>query len=655
MGRHSLPDPQESGRQKPDESQTERIAFTPGSHDESGADGEIGSRTSEFGDDERTTRFSVGGPGPRTGPQHSGDWEGGDWTGSHRAVTQGPRKVSVGVIAALIAVVVVVAVVIVWRFVGDALDSRSDVAAARCVDGELAVAVVADPAIAEPVAALAQKYNETADPVGDRCVKVGVKPADSDQVVNGLREQWPGDLGDRPALWIPASSVSEARLEAAKGPESVSDSRSLVSSPIVLAVAPELKTALGEQNWGTLPRLQTDPASLDGLGLQGWGGLRLALPLGGDSDASYLAAEAVASAAAPSGQPANAGLGAVSTLMAGAPELPDANADTAVDALVDAPNPAEAPVHAVVTTEQRVFQRASSLPDAKDKLTTWLPPGPTAIADFPTVLLSGDWLTQEQVTAASEFARFMRKPEQLAELANAGFRVEGTAPPASDVIDFAPLSAPVNVGDNDVRTTIAETLTAPTESPTVTVMLDQSMPVDEGGATRLANVANALKARIQVLPPDSGVGLWTFDGVAGRSEVPVGPLSEPVGGTARKDALASELDGQTASDGGAVSFTTLRLVYGDASSKFREGQKNSVLVITSGPHTDQSLGAAGLQDYIRGAFKADRPVSVNVIDFGDDPDRATWESIAQTTGGSYQNLASSASPDLALAIARMLS
>jgi hypothetical protein len=570
-------------------------------------------------------------------------------------VTPGRRKVSLGVIVALVAVVVVVATVIVWRFVGDALSGRSDVAAARCVEGEVAVAVVADPAIAEPVAALAERYNETAAPVGDRCVKVGVKSADSDQVLNGFSGQWPGDLGERPALWIPASSVSGARLEAATGAETVSDSRSLVTSPVVLAVAPALKDALGQQNWGTLPRLQTDPAALDGLGLQGWGGLRLALPLGDDSDASYLAAEAIAAAAAPSGAPASAGLGAVSTVMSGAPELADPNAGTAIDALVGAADQAAAPVHAVVTTEQRVFQRASSLPDSKDKLAAWIPPGPTATADFPTVLLAGDWLSQEQVTAASEFARFMRKPEQLGELAKAGFRVEGTAPPASDVVDFAPVSAPLEVGDNALRSTIAETLATPVGSPTVTVMLDQSMPVEEGGASRLQNVIDALKARIAVLPADSGVGLWTFDGVQGRSAVSVGPLSEPVDGAPRKEALTAALDAQSPSGGGAVSFTTLRLVYTDASTKYREGQKNSVLVITTGPHTDQSLGAAGLQDYIRGAFNRDRPVAVNVIDFGDDSDRATWESVAQITGGNYQNLGTSASPELAAAISSMLS
>ena len=41
----------------------------------------------------------------------------------------------------------------------------------------------------------------------------------------------------------------------------------------------------------------------------------------------------------------------------------------------------------------------------------------------------------------------MRKPEQLAELAKAGFRTEGGTPPKSDVTSFAPVSAPLSVGD----------------------------------------------------------------------------------------------------------------------------------------------------------------------------------------------------------------
>ncbi len=600
--------------------------------------------------------YAAGTPPPKTPPraQHSGEWEGGEWTGSHRAIQTGRRGVSWGVIGALVAVVVVVAAFILWRFFGDALSNRSSLASARCVDGQKAVAVIADPSIADEIGTLAKKFNETANPVGDSCVALDVKPANSDQVVNGFVGAWPAELGERPALWIPGSSISQARLEAVAGEQTVSDSRSLVTSPVVVAIRPQLKAALAQQNWGTLPALQSNPNSLNAMNLPGWGSLRLALPLSGDSDASYLAAEAVAAASAPPGAPASAGTGAVNTLVSAQPKLADNKAATAMDALMNANDPAAAPVHAVVTTEQQLYQRGTSLPDAKNVVASWLPPGPTAMADYPTVLLNGTWLSQEQVTAASEFSRFLRKPEQLGELAKLGFRTNGGETPKSDVTNFAPVSAPLSVGDSAMRATLANALGAPAANPAVTIMLDQSMNAQEGGKSRLANVVAALDARLQAMPPTSAVGLWTFDGVEGRSEVATGPLSDPVDGKPRSAALTATLDGQTASGGGAVSFTTLRMLYDEALAKFRQGQKNSVLVITAGPHTDQSLDGAGLQDYVRRTFDPARPVAINVIDFGGDPDRATWESVAQISGGGYQNLSTSASPDLTSALTTFL-
>ncbi len=288
-------------------------------------------------------------------------------------------------------------------------------------------------------------------------------------------------------------------------------------------------------------------------------------------------------------------------------------------------------------------------------MSSWLPPGPTAIADYPTVLLSGDWLSQEQISAASEFARFMREPEQLAELAKAGFRTEGGSPPQSDVTTFAPVSAPLSIGDNALRATLANALTAPVESPAVTIMLDRSMPTRRVARTRMGNVVDALIARIQALPPNSAVGLWTFDGTEGRSEVTRrGHCRNLLDGEPRSRSLTATLDELSSTSGGAVSFTTLRLVYTEAMTNYRQGQSNSILVITTGPHTDQSLGGSGLQEYIGGAFDPASPVAVNVIDFGSDSDRATWEAVAQSTGGSYQNLDRRRRPELSSAIATML-
>lgn len=594
------------------------------------------------GHDDVTAAFAATPPGQPASGGHRND---GELTGSHRTVAPGRRGVSVGVIAALVTVVVVVAGFILWRFFGDALSNRSDVAAGRCLQGEAKVAVLADPAIADYVGQFAKKFNETAGPVGDHCVAVDVKAADGGAVLGGLLGQWPAALGDKPALWIPGSSVSAARLQAAAGPESVSASTSLVKSPVLLAVRPQLKPALADQDWASLPGLQSDPAALDNLNLPGWGALRLALPKSGDSDASYLAVEAVAAAAAPGGAPPTSGMGAVNTLLAGAPKLANDSLDEAMSALLSDTDQATAEVHAVVTTEQQLIHRAGSLPDAKKALASWLPPGPVAVADFPAVLLAGDWLAEDQVSAASEFERFLRKPDQLTELAKAGFRTDGATPPSSDVTAVAPLGQTLSVGDDATRVTLANALSAPANGPAVAIMLDRSL--------NLAPVVAALDARIRALPPTAAVGLTTFDGSAGTTQVNVGQLGDDVEGKSRAEVLTSTLDGLTPS-GGAVSFTTLRNVYTDAMTNYRAGRTNSVLVITSGPHTDQSLDGPGLQDMIRSSADPARPVAVDVINVGDDSDRPTWESVAQISGGTYQNVPASDSPEMAAAITAML-
>ncbi|BBX73454.1 substrate-binding domain-containing protein [Mycobacterium shinjukuense] len=576
------------------------------------------------------------------------------WQGGHRS-TGGRRGVSIGVIVALVTVVVVVAGVILWRFFGDALSHRSHLSAARCVGGKDTVAVIADPSIADQVTDLAEGYNASAGPIGDRCVAVAVKPASSDAVISGFIGKWPAELGGQPGVWIPGSSISVARLAGAAGQQTISDSRSWVASPVLLAVRPELQRALSNQNWAALPGLQTNPNSLAGLGLPAWGSLRLSLPITGNGDASFLAGEAVAAASAPAGAPPTAGSGAVRTLMGGQPKLADDSLTEAMNALLTPGDVAAAPVHAVITTEQQLFQRGQTLPDAKSELGSWLPPGPVAVADYPTVLLSGSWLSSEQTTAASAFARYLRKPEQLAKLAKAGFRVNGVKPPSSPVTSFAALPAALSVGDDGMRATLADTMAIPSSGVAATIMLDQSMPTDDGGKSRLANVITALGNRIKALPPTSVIGLWTFDGHEGRTEVPAGPLADQVNGQPRAAALLAALDKQYSSGGGAVSFTTLRMIYQEALANFRAGQQNSVLVITSGPHTDRTLDGAGLEEFIRTSADPAKPVAVNVIDFGDDPDRPTWEAVARLSGGSYQNLTTSASPDLATAINIFLS
>ncbi|MGI9124413.1 MAG: hypothetical protein ACR2JM_06640 [Mycobacterium sp.] len=571
-----------------------------------------------------------------------------------RRTDAGRRGVSRGVVAALTAVAVLIGGVILWRFFGGVLERRSADAAKQCLEGTANVAVVADPSIADNVKSFAEDFNGVATPVGDKCVKVTVTQGDSDAVLRGLAGTWPAELGERPAMWIPASSVQSARLQAAAGKQVVSDARSLVTSPVVLAVRPQVKNALAQDGWPALPGLQSDPTALDKRNLPGWGPLRLALPTVGGADATYLTAEAVATTSAPPNSAPTAGLGAVGTLLAGQPRLPDNTADTAWKALVAPGDAAAGPVHAVAMTEQQLFARSSASPDSAGAVASWIPSGLAAVADYPTALLSGPWLAEEQVDAASEFARFMRKSDQLDELVKAGFRVEGATAKANDVVGFPELAAPMPVGDDALRTAIAGVV-SPAVGAATTVVLNEGLTGDEGGKARLSNVTAALRDRINALPPNAAVGLWTFNKIDSAAAVPTGPLSDQVADQPRAATLAGVLDSTTPTSGGGVSFTTLRAAYADALANYRPGQANSILVITQGPHTDQSLDGAGLQDVIKTTMDPNRPVSINVIDFGGDPDRPTWEAVARLTGGAYQEIGTSDSPDLIAAITRMLS
>ena len=133
-----------------------------------------------------------------------------------------------------------------------------------------------------------------------------------------------------------------------------------------------------------------------------------------------------------------------------------------------------------------------------------------------------------------------------------------------------------------------------------------------------------------------------------RPVVPAGPIAD------QRTVLIDTLVGLTPTGGGAVSFTTLPRAYSEAVDNYRPGQPNSVLLITQGPHTDRTLDGPGLENFLKSAIDPNRPVAVNVIDFGPDPDRLVWEAVARLTGGSYQEIAAADSPDLVGAIARTL-
>ncbi|MEV0293539.1 substrate-binding domain-containing protein [Nocardia sp. NPDC050710] len=517
-----------------------------------------------------------------------------------------------------------VVAVFAWFQFRDRADARDSAAAAECVEGESTLFVTVDPDIEAPVRAIADKYNAGKPQVRDHCAKVLVTARPSAAVVAGFTAggAWNSALGPQPALWIPESSRS---IEATRVPGLIEgDPTPIAASPIVLAVTEELRHSLDEAKvtWADLPRLQQ--GSLSEIGLSGWGGLRMALPPGDPTLATATAVGSAVSGADPLGtEAAQSGqvVAAVSGLAAGAPEA--ATIGAALDTIATAQQPADATIHAVAATEQQLNSHVG--------LVAYHPAGTTPVADHPVAMMSGAWVDQTQNLIASVFAEYLRAPEQAQLFTAAGF---ATNPPVT--------------GPGASRAAlekVSATLANPILGVQSTVLLDisASMSDTNTSSTRLANTLGALRSTMNVMPPDFGLGVWTFaknlDGTSPyRVLAPTAPLS-----TTQRSAIDTALTSVRATETKPdQAYPTLLAAYRNAVSNYAAGRTNSILLITDGPDDDSTLTGAELVAGITAATDKARPVRIDVIVIGGTGSGAqTLQGLAQQTHGTYTRVTTS--------------
>ncbi len=536
--------------------------------------------------------------------------------GTHRSGTRS-RGVSKGPVIAAVAVLLLVAAVFAFFQLSDRAANRDKSAAAECKEGPSTLFVTVDPDIADPVRAAAERYNATNPKVRDHCAKVVVTAQPSAAIVAGFTAgtAWNGALGPQPGLWIADSTRS---IESMRVPGLIEGTPAPVAlSPIVIAVPEDLRGALEQAKitWADLPQLQQ--GSLDELGLPGWGGLRMALP-GGDS--TLAAAAAVGSAVSgtdpltdevtQSGQV----VAAISGLAVKAPQAADTTAALA------AIGGANSPIHAVVATEQQL--------KALGGTSAFRPDGTTPAADHPAALMSGAWVDKTQNLIASLFADYLRAPQQSSAFTAAGF----AAAPAI----AAP--APSRTALDKVRTTLAN----PVLGVQATVLLDvsSSMGNSDGSTTRLSNALGAIRSTMNVMPPDFGLGVWTFgknvDGTTPyKIQTPTAPLSNQ-----QRSALDNALEAvQPTESRTSQAYPSLIAAYKSAVRGHTAGLTNSVLLITDGLDDDSTTGTKLLTD-LTSATNPAHPVRIDVIVIGG-TGSGPLQTAAQQTGGTYTRLATS--------------
>ncbi|MGY1980495.1 VWA domain-containing protein [Nocardia gipuzkoensis] len=537
--------------------------------------------------------------------------------GTHRSGTRS-RGVSKGPVIAVVAVVLLAAIVVGWFQLRDRAANQDSAAAAECVEGPATLYVTADPSIAAQVRTAADSYNATQPKVRDHCARVAVNAQPSTAIVAAFTSGKPWDqaLGPQPALWIADSTRS---IESMRVPGLIEGTPvSIAASPIVLAVPEELHRVLeqAEVSWADLPRLQQ--GSLGEIGLSGWGGLRMALPSG---DATLAAATAVGSAvsgaeplteqAARSGQV----VAAISGLAADAPESSGAAAALAEITTQDAP------MHAIAATEQQL----KGLPGVLG----FRPAGAAPVADYPAALMSGAWVDKTQNLIAGRFTDYLRKPEQAQAFVTAGF---GGAPQTAAAV-------PSRGALDKVRDTLAHPVLG--VRSTVLVDVSASMGTAEGATTRLANVLAALNSTMTVMPPDFGLGVWTFGkNLDGNTPYRVAAATAPLTTDQRtkiSTALSSVRPDENRAD---QAYPSLIAAYKSAVTGYTAGRTNSVLLITDGPDDDSTITGTQLAADITAAIDRTRPVRVDVIVLGGSGTQ-TLQALAQQTGGSYTRLATS--------------
>jgi hypothetical protein len=386
--------------------------------------------------------------------------------GEHRRAG-GRRGVSRGLLVVGVIVVVVVVLGFLWTLVGDRINKQGQDAADRCVEGDLSVSIISDPGLSDPLRALADTYNKTRPVERDRCITIDVRPADAKVTLDGLTGDWDtASRGQYPTAWIPQSSVWSSQLISARPDVVDGTPASLVTSPVVLAIPAAAAAAMnGNVGWIELPTLQRSARAMEDLGLDGWGELKMAMPVGPQSDATMLAAQAIATEVSRTSSgalsPEDAASPLVSStlraMLASAPPTDLGSAESGVRMLQQEADPATGKIHAVPITEQQLYSLTKD--DANSDVVSLLPTGPTPMADFPVVNLTGEQVDAAQRDAVGAFIDYVHDPDQMSTITRLGFRGGGQLPPPTAAVSFPVTPTPMPMPSPQAQNAITDVIT----------------------------------------------------------------------------------------------------------------------------------------------------------------------------------------------------
>jgi hypothetical protein len=502
--------------------------------------------------------------------------------------------------------------------------------AAGC-SGGLPLRVAATPEIATPLEEIARAWLATRPQVAGECIDLTVESIASPVMASRLTvlagagidvaavpEATPSEEA-LPAVWVPDSTAWLTRVGTVDKAAFVEGSRSIASSPVILAM-PE--AAAKQVGW---PAAKLKLASIKGLLGQG-GALKLGIAEPRRETASLAGTMLLSE-----------------TLAATDDDLP--GLVRTFRSVVKTSSTAELlrtfgeKLNAAPASEQAVLEYNASSPALKLVTVQVDPPAPTL--DYPYAIRSD--VSREIAQAAQQFRDALLGGTGSDKLARSAFRTpEGIA--GGGFPFTAATSADPYVGspvDDPARVQRALGLWSAANSPSRTLALfdiTASMATAVApGASRLTVMTSAALGGLSLFAADSRVGMWAF-AAAHQEVLPIEELTAD-----HKAQFNLRLGGATPSTSDQSGlYTTLLGAYRTMKDGYDRTRPNLIVVLTDGSDSDPSdLARERFSQQIQILSDPTRPVRVVIIGIAVGPaDAESLQRIADIMGGGFFPLTS---------------
>jgi ABC-type Fe3+ transport system substrate-binding protein len=527
---------------------------------------------------------------------------------------------------------------------GTALAARSGLLSlgGACDGKTVHLDIAASPDVAPALrdaADLASKKHLTSD---GQCLDTRVQAGDSYKIADSLRK---GGKGARDyEAWVPDSSLWIQRAGLGGNATPVTAMGNIASSPIGISMVPSAAKSMG---W---PAKQYTWAQLTGAAMEG-DKLRLGTADPARSATGLLALTQLGASTKKSESDGDTQAAAMAKALSQRTTDSDGRlTDTLArdSSGTEQGNPRRN--QALFLSEQSSYRYNATAGD-KDGLELFYPKDGSPQLDYPFALVDEGVKSTDERRAAIRFMTLLGEDAGIRILDRHGFRTDDEEPSDAVVAGAGGRSPqPYAASDSEPPTDkeLQETLgmwTITVQSARITVVVDASASmanyVPGRNQSRMEVTKASMLQALATFTPEDEIGLWEFatllDGNRDyRRLVPTERLGDRKGGGSQRDRLSEAFSGLQPVPGGATGlYDTTLAAYKEATSSYRNGKFNALVVVTDGANQDPgSISRSNLVSRLQSLADPQHPVPLIAIAVGPDADKDEVEQISGATGGS---------------------